>query len=338
VNKAFVSICRHKKFGTIIYWVDDLNFLRIPTNFSPPWRYSFSLENILDLANYLGVPLPSDKVRDFSSLSRYFGLLWDLDVKSVSLPEDKRLKIVEKLARASSHSSISAKDLHSLAGSLSHASTVVPEGRVNLRGIWSMLTAMSKSGGSEFRSWKWSSSASRDLAWWSSFLAVPHITMKLCTEIVADDSFGIYTDASTSWGVGIIIGNEFDMFKLHTDWRNWENSPKDIGWAEFIAVELAVFFLLSSNRLYNCHFLVHVDNQGVVGTWNSRSSRNPAQNEVLGRILRLLLRAQCFLSMVYVASGDNPADLPSRGLAPANLIRASWSGFPTRLRNVLSRA
>jgi hypothetical protein len=338
VNKAFVFICRHKKWGIIIYWVDDLNFIRIPINFSPPWEYSFSLDDILNLADHLGVPLPRDKVREFSSTSRYFGLFWDLDAKSVELPEEKRISILEKLAHASSFPTISAKDLHSLAGSLSHASTVVPEGRVNLRGIWSMLAAMSKSGGSVFRCWNWSSSASRDIAWWSSFLSSPHITMKLCTEIVADDSFAVYTDASTSWGVGIVIGDEFDMFKLHENWRNWDDSPKDIGWAEFIAVELAVFFLLSSRRLRNRHVLIHVDNQGVVGAWNSRSSRNPAQNEVLGRILRLLLRAQCFLSMVYIPSGENPADLPSRGIAPPNLTRANWRGFPTRLRNVLNRA
>jgi hypothetical protein len=338
INKAFVFICRYKRLGSIIYWVDDLNFFRTPINFSPPWRYSFSLDNILDLAEYLGVPLPREKVKEFSTIPRYFGLLWDLDAKSVSLPEEKRISIVDKLTHASSNSSIRAKDLHSLAGSLSHASTVVPEGRVNLRGIWSMLTAMSKSGGSVFRSWKWSNAASRDLAWWSSFLSSPHITMRLCTETIPDDSFRVYTDASTSWGIGIVIGNEFDMFRLHVNWRNWEDSPKDIGWAEFVAVELAVFFLLSSYRLQNRHFLIHVDNQGVVGAWNSRSSRNPAQNEVLGRVLRMLLRAQCFLSMVYVPSDENPADMPSRGVSPANMLRASWSGFPPRLRSVLTRA
>jgi hypothetical protein len=94
-----------------------------------------------------------------------------LDTKSVSLPEEKHISLVGKLALASSKSSISAKDLHSLAGSLSHASTVVPEGRVNLHRIWSMLTAMSKSGGSTFRLWKWSRATSRDIVWWATFLS-----------------------------------------------------------------------------------------------------------------------------------------------------------------------
>jgi hypothetical protein len=318
--------------------VDDLLFLRTPVNFWPPWRFSFTLDDILELTDHLAIPLPREKVKEFTTFCRYFGFLWDLDAKSVSLPEEKRTTILEKLALASSHSSISAKALHSLTGSLSHASAIVPEGRVNLRGLWSMLTAMAKSGGSKFRSWKWSSPASWDIAWWSKFLSSPHVTMRLCTEVNADDSFRIFTDASTSWGIGVVIGHEFDMWKLCDGWRNWEDSPKDIGWAEFVAVELAVFFLLSSQRLRNKHILIHVDNQGVVGAWKSRSSRNPTQNEVLGRVLRLLLRAQCFLTMAYVPSDENPADMPSRGFSPPNMTRANWSGFPTKLRNVLNRA
>jgi hypothetical protein len=280
VNKAFVVICRHKNLGIIIYWVDDLHFLRIPTNFSLPWCYSFHLDDILDLANHLGVPLPQEKVRAFSSFSHYFGLFWDLDAKSVSLPEEKHIEILEKLNCFSISPSISVKDLHSLTGSLSHAATVIPEGHVNLHGIWSMLTAMSNSGGSQFHLWNWSSAASRDAAWWSSLLSTAHITMCLCTKTTPDDLFGIFTNASTSWGIGIVIGAEFDMFKLDEGWRNWEDSAKDIGWAEFITVELAVFFLLTSQRLSNRHFLVHIDNQGVVGAWNSHSSRNSTQNKV----------------------------------------------------------
>jgi hypothetical protein len=161
--------------------------------------------------------------------------------------------------------------------------------------------------------------------------------MKLCTEITPDDLFHIFTDASTSWGVGIVIGNEFDMFKLHENWHNWEDSTKDIGWAEIIAVKVAVFFLLFSRRLRNQHFVAHVDNQGIVGAWNSCSSCNPDQNEVLSHILHMLLRAQCFLTMVYIPSHENSTDMPSRGTPPPNMTCASWPGFPTHLCNVLNR-
>lgn len=206
-----------------------------------------------------------------------------------------------------------------------------------MRALWSMLAAMSANAKKKFLKWTWSSGAQKDLKWWKASLAVPNITMRLCTEINPDDSYHVYTDASTSWGIGIIIGSEFDRFKLVEDWRDGDDGKRDIGWAEFIAVEMAVYFLLSIHRLHNRHFTIHTDNQGVIGAWKSRSSRNPAQNEVLGRIIRMLLKSQCYLSLSYVPSEENPADPPSRGLTTPSLRRATWPGFPTKLRGLLHR-
>jgi hypothetical protein len=333
-----VFICVRKGYGIIIFWVDDLTICRYPINFSPPWRYSFDLDDICELATYLGVPFSVKKLSPFSSMTRYVGFLWCWDTKIVSLPEEKRLSVQEKVTSALKMEKVSLKALHSLSGSLSHVSMVVPEGRSNLRGLWTLLSSMSSSSSNPHVQRSWSPSSRRDLEWWNTYLTTADITMRLCTEPTPDDSFCVFSDASTSWGIGIVIGSEFDRFKLTEGWETWEGEPKDIGWLEFIAVELAIFFLLSTRRLRNRHFLVHVDNQGVVGAWNARVSRNTAQNTVLGRIIRMLLRAQCFVTMEYVSSGENPADAPSRGLTPDGLTRTHFPGFPTSLRGVLARS
>jgi hypothetical protein len=186
--------------------------------------------------------------------------------------------------------------------------------------------------------WRWSSSALRDLSWWTSMLQTHDIGMKLCTEIVPTNLFKVYSDASTFWGVGVIIGNEYDRFQLADGWQSWEGEVRDISWAEFAGIKLAIYFLLRIHRLRNRHILVHVDNQGVTGAWAKCSSRNPAQNAVLARIICMLLRAQCHVMMAYIESENNPADAPSRGLSPPNLIHSTFPGFPTGLKNVLMRA
>jgi hypothetical protein len=338
VNKAFVVICVIKGYGVIIFWVDDLIIRRIPINFHPPWRYSFDIDDICELARYLGIPFSPNKVTTFSPTTRYVGFLWSWDSKVVSLPSDKRLQVRAKLVTARALDKTSLKSLHSLSGSLSHVSMVVPEGRSNLRGIWNLLASMSSSSSNPHALRSWTPSALRDLDWWIRYLDAPDISMRLCTEINPDDSFRVFSDASTSWGIGIVIGSEFDRFKLAEGWESWGGEAKDIGWLEFIGVELAVFFVLAKHRLRNRHILVHTDNQGVVGAWKARASRNPAQNTVLARIIRMLLRAQCFVSLEYVPSAENPADAPSRGLSPEGFSRTHFPGFPTALRGVLERA
>jgi hypothetical protein len=337
-NRVFVIICWKKGFGWIIYWVDDLVFVRSPINDRAPWRFTFELQEVLDLASYLGIPLAAEKIVPFSNKTRYIGFDWYWETKEVCLPESKRIALSEKLATASSNPSTTIKLLQSIIGSLGHASMVIPEGPANTRGLHKLLSTMSSSVSNHRVAWHWSSSALRDLDWWTKMLQNRDIGMKLCTEIVPDDSFGVYSDASTSWGVGVVIGRHYDRFKLTEGWQEWEGESRDIGWAEFAAVELAIYFLLRSERLRNRHILVHVDNQGVCGAWAKRSSRNQAQNGVLARIIRILLRAQCYVTMTYVKSEKNPADAPSRGLSPSDLTRTNFPGFPTGLKHVLMRA
>lgn len=175
------------------------------------------------------------------------------------------------------------------------------------------------------------------LEWWASVLAKPRVGMQLCTQPVPDNSFRLYCDASSSFGIGVVIKGQFDLFRLAPDWRTCGDCPRDIGWAEFAAVEITVSFLLNTYNLFNTHVLVHTDNMGVLGAWYKRSSRNKAQNEVLSRVLSLLLDRQCFLTLKYVQSAYNPADLPSRGLPAPRCSRRSFQGFPPSLAGLMNR-
>lgn len=119
-------------------------------------------------------------------------------------------------------------------------------------------------------------------------------------------------DASTSWGIGILINDK---------WAAWQFLPdtfsasRSIGWAEMVAVELAIL-LLCSIHPRKSHFLIHSDNQGVIGAVDSSFSRGATQNASLSRLSSTLLNHDSFISTTYIRSNSNPADPVSRGILP----------------------
>lgn len=102
------------------------------------------------------------------------------------------------------------------------------------------------------------------------------------------------------------------------------SSTHSIGWAEMVAVELAVS-LLCAVHPRNSHFLIHSDNQGVIGAIDSSFSRGASQNASLSRLSSTLLNHDCFISTAYIRSADNPSDPISRGILPSTASRLNTS-------------
>jgi hypothetical protein len=107
----------------------------------------------------------------------------------------------------------------------------------------------------------------------------------------------------------------------------WDNNGKRIGWAEFIALELAVLAIVSS-RVRSATFTIFSDNKGVVGAFDSNYSRNREQNASLRRILCTLHDNNIWLKIIWVPSAENLADGPSRGIFP---LPGSAFGFPPKI-------
>jgi hypothetical protein len=107
---------------------------------------------------------------------------------------------------------------------------------------------------------------------------------------------------------------------------------REIGWAEFVALELAVLTALQC-KISNATLVVRSYNQGVVHAFAAEYSRRPVQNVVLRRILLALHERGLWLRVVWIASADNPADGPSRGVFPPwNKLLASPLKVPQVLR------
>jgi hypothetical protein len=321
----------------LVRWVDDVMPIRLPSNSSPPFSYSVELEDICDFGRDLGFSFAKEKLVDFGPTAKYLGFLWCWDSREVLIPDEKRTKYLNAVMLAQSNDSISLESLRSLCGKLSHVAMIVLEGRVNLRALWRMLANMESKKIHGKVTWKLLDSQQKDLGWWEAKLGEPRIGIQLCTMATPDDSFGLFCDASTSFGIGIVIEGKAEAFQFKPGWQTVGGISRDIGYAEFAALHFVLFFFFSSRRIRNHHIKVHSDNAGVVGAWKNRSSKNPEQNEILGHILRMLISRQCFMTLEYVRSADNPADGPSRGIFTEYAKKTSFRGFPSGYSDIVTR-
>jgi hypothetical protein len=157
-----------------------------------------------------------------------------------------------------------------------------------------------------------------DIAWWRSQLANDFCRSSLAKPPPAT-FIEFWVDASSSWGIGIILGDEWNAWKLVP---SWDKDGHNIGWAKIIAIELGLLFAIHQGFM-DTHFMVKSDNQGVIQAIQGDKSRSPVQNLVLQKITLLLSQYGRWILSLYVPSVDNLADVPSCGLPAPNCSFAS---------------
>jgi hypothetical protein len=133
-----------------------------------------------------------------------------------------------------------------------------------------------------------------------------------------------FVDASMTWGIGLILDSKWLTWELK---EGWKSDGRDIGWAEMVAVELAVRTLITV-KYTNCHVIIHSDNMGVTGALTAGRSRGTRQNAILHEIIKLIQENNIWVSAVWISTQSNPADRPSRGLF---LNCSSLYAFPPKI-------
>jgi hypothetical protein len=120
--------------------------------------------------------------------------------------------------------------------------------------------------------------------------------------------------------------------------EGWNSENREIGWAEMVAVELAIRTLISG-KFRNCHIIIHSDNKGVVGALGAGRSRGTQQNLILREIMKLIQNNELWISTNWVSTVDNPADGPSRGSFPSKkLLYAFPPKLPYHLTEFIHKA
>lgn len=309
VTDALCRIFKFKKIEDFLKWVDDFIFFRYPTVSSPtgPWSYTYSEKLIWDIGEELGWPWAPKKHFPFASSFTYIGFHWDIKGKSVSLPESKRVKYLDRLEGWVRNGLKSCKDADILVGTLNHCTLVVPQGRSHLPAFYAFLATFKSSSNRNIKH-TINASLALEAAWWRSTLANPWCGIKIRSP-PPPLPIEVFVDASSSWGIGFIMDQKWLAFPLI---HGWKCDKRDIGWAEMVAVELALRAVINAG-FHDCHFILRSDNSGVVGALKADMSRNSQQNAILRQILQLFHSFNIWLTVVWIPTKENPADAPSRG-------------------------
>lgn len=244
VADCILDVLARQGFGPSKKWVDDIVQFSFPSSgdgITSPFVYPYEISDIMDASACFGVPWHPDKLQEFGPTVIYLGFLWDLPNRCVSLPEKKRIKFKSKvdlfLVKYSADRA-PWKEAMSLHGSLSHIAFVYPHGRSHLPNISTFLASF---GDRPFAPRYPLASMLSDLLWWLNELSNPAPPRVLRPRGPVLD-FGVWVDASTSWGIGIIIGGRWSAWRLV---KGWDSVPGcDIGWAEGVALELAISYLV----------------------------------------------------------------------------------------------
>ena len=210
----------------------------------------------------LGIPTTAKKCCPPTQTPRILGFIYDTRTQMVSVPDDKVIRIVGEIKRVVRWRKITKRDLLKIIGKLRWASNVMFPGAAFVRHLENAAYEVR-----ELHHFvKMRGELKKELRWWLRVLPSAKNGVKL-EFILKNRRWGrgqfdldVYTDASTSFGVGGHIAGENRKWFRH-QWKHTINKP-DIVFNELLGVCVAV--KLWAQEWGGKDILIHCDNMGVV--------------------------------------------------------------------------
>ena len=218
----------------------------------------------------LGVPVAAHKTEGPSTVLAFLGILIDTDRFELRLPPEKLARLQETLQSWSGKRSCTRKELESLLGRLSHAATVVRQGRTFLRQLFPLLSLDRAS----HHYIRLNAGARADLLWWRLFLRGWN-----GTSFFPAASVDVVSDASGSYGCG--------AFSLAHGWFQivWPESWQSVSIAGKELAPIVVAAALWGHQWRRSRIRFRSDNMAVVTILNTCTARDP----LLMHLLRCLV-------------------------------------------------
>jgi hypothetical protein len=263
VSNAITNLWEAKGFGPVLKYKDNFTVFRAPISGEDPsmWTYAYDEADTLLALALLRVPWKPSKQMDYAAEFASIGFWWDCPGRWVSLTDAKHGKFLAQIrsfiALFRCHQ-CSLYDIQVIHGMLCHITFVYPKGRSYLPALSNFAAAFK---GNQWRKLQLGARVLGALQWWENVLTKPSFFQQLHLARQVKD-LGIYVDASTEWGVGIILKGHWDAWTLRTGWC----MPGRHMWLESLAIELAVN-TIECKGITDARLTLYSDSQAAISAF-----------------------------------------------------------------------
>ena len=168
--------------------------------------FCYNLDDINRVSDHLRIPWEASKDIPFSDTPTFIGLVWDLVNHTVTLTESKRQKYLDAISKWEQRRTHTLQDVQKLHGKLLHVSLIFPPGRAYLTNLEAMLPIF---GDNPFKPRTPPRNTPNDLKWWKETLAPSPLPTIPILSPQPIHNFRAFSDASSSVGIGIIVGDQW---------------------------------------------------------------------------------------------------------------------------------
>ena len=174
-----------------MHYLDDFLLLGAPNTH----QASDALATVIRTFNILGIPIATQKTEGPTTSLSFLGIFIDTHSFELRLPAEKLARLQESLHLWVDKRSCTRKELESLLGHLSHAATVITQGRTFLRQLFHLLSLDR----APHHFIRLNAGAKADLLWWKTFLQDWNGTSFFPASVPSID---VISDASGAFGCG----------------------------------------------------------------------------------------------------------------------------------------
>ena len=201
-----------------LHYLDE--FLLIAAPYSQQGRKLLAIT--LQTLARLGIPVATQKTEGPTTTLVFLGILIDTENFELRLPADKLTRLQQTIQQWVVRRTCTRQELESLLGHLSHAATVIPQGRVFLRQLFSLLSLNR----APHHFLRLNAGARADRMWWQTFLQDWNGTSFFP---VTDTSIEVFSDASGMFGCGA-FAHHHGWFQLRwpAEWQSIHITAKEL--------------------------------------------------------------------------------------------------------------